>query len=131
MTRVCFTLQVDPLMIPEYKERHRAVWPSMLREIQASGRRNYSLFLRPDGLLVGYFETDSVDAGEGYLASSEAAAEWERHMGSLFNGIDGRADQGATLLEEVFNLEDQFDNLEDRLDGFNPRQTTPHQGETA
>ncbi|MCU1526832.1 MAG: L-rhamnose 1-epimerase [Frondihabitans sp.] len=108
MTRVCFQLQVDPELIPAYRERHRAVWPAMLREIHASGRRNYSLFLRPDGLLIGYYETDSVLTGDFYLASSEVAAAWEADMGALFAGLDGRADQVAVELEEVFNLEDQL-----------------------
>ena len=58
MPRVCFQLQVRPDRMAEYVERHRAVWPTMLRAIEDSGRRNYSLFLRDDGLLIGYYETD-------------------------------------------------------------------------
>ncbi|MBW4093916.1 MAG: L-rhamnose mutarotase [Acidobacteria bacterium] len=108
MARICFTLRVDPSRIEEYKERHAAVWPDMLREIQASGRRNYSLFLGPDGLLVGYYETDSVAESDAYLASSQIAAKWEAYMQTLFDGLDVRADQGATTLTEVFNLERQL-----------------------
>ncbi|TIH33562.1 L-rhamnose mutarotase [Subtercola vilae] len=108
MTRVCFQLSVSPEHLDEYRRRHAAVWPAMLREIEASGRRNYSLFLRPDGLLIGYYETDSVEASDAYLEASAAAAEWEAHMGDLFDGLDGRADQAATPLEEVFNLGDQL-----------------------
>ena len=58
MERVCFHLQVRPERLGEYKERHRAVWPEMLEALSAAGWRNYSLFLRQDGLLVGYLETD-------------------------------------------------------------------------
>ncbi|AMM18828.1 L-rhamnose 1-epimerase [Frondihabitans sp. PAMC 28766] len=108
MTRVCFQLQVDPSKLDEYRARHRAVWPSMLQEIAASGRRNYSLFLRPDGLLIGYYETDDAIVGDRYLAASTVAAEWEAYMGQIFDGIDGRADQVSVELEEVFNLEQQL-----------------------
>lgn len=108
MTRVCFQLQVDPGRLDEYRRRHAAVWPQMLRAIQASGRRNYSLFLRPDGLLIGYYETDSADRSDAHLAASRAAAVWEEHMADLFVGRSGRADQTATILEEVFHLEDQL-----------------------
>lgn len=108
MTRVCFQLQVDPLKLDDYRARHRAVWPSMLREIAASGRRNYSLFLRPDGLLIGYYETASVLDADRYLAASRIASEWESYMGRIFDGLDGRADQVAVELEEVFHLEDQL-----------------------
>ncbi len=111
-TRVCFQLQVDADRIDEYRERHRAVWPEMLREIAASGRRNYSIFLRPDGLLIGYYETDDPIAGDLYLAQSAVASEWEAHMGDIFAVLDGRADQVAVELQEVFHLEAQLEGLE-------------------
>lgn len=44
----------------EYRELHAAVWPAVLRRIQASHIRNYSIFLRkmPDGrfYLFSYYE---------------------------------------------------------------------------
>ena len=55
--RVCFQLQVKPDRIDEYRERHAAVWPDMLEALKATGWNNYSLFLRDDGLLIGYVET--------------------------------------------------------------------------
>jgi L-rhamnose mutarotase len=106
--RVCFELTVSPSRLDEYRERHAAVWPSMLREIKASGRRNYSLFLRPDGRLIGYYETDDVQASDAYLAASAVAADWEREMAPFFLSLDGRPDQGATVLPEIFNLADQL-----------------------
>ncbi|MEU6128978.1 L-rhamnose mutarotase [Saccharopolyspora sp. NPDC047091] len=108
MTRVCFQLQVDPDRLDEYRRRHAAVWPEMLRELEASGRRNYSLFLRPDGLLIGYYETDSVADSDAHLAASPVAARWERYMADLFVGDGGRADQNTTALPEVFHLADQL-----------------------
>ena len=53
MRRVCFQLQVRPDRIDEYRKRHAAVWPDMLAALHETGWHNYSLFLRPDGLLVG------------------------------------------------------------------------------
>lgn len=108
MPRVCFTVQVDPQRLAEYRERHSPVWPEMLREIEASGRRNYSLFLREDGLLIGYYETDSDEAAAAHLAKSEVAARWEASMQEFFLGIGGRADQNASVVGEVFNLEQQL-----------------------
>ncbi|WP_447943675.1 L-rhamnose mutarotase [Microbacterium aurum] len=45
MARVAFSLTVRPELIDEYIARHSPVWPEMLAEIAAAGRRNYSLFL--------------------------------------------------------------------------------------
>ena len=57
MERVCFVLRVRPERLDEYKARHRQVWPEMLEALSRTGWSNYSLFLRPDGLLIGYLET--------------------------------------------------------------------------
>jgi L-rhamnose mutarotase len=110
--RVCFQLQVDPARLDEYRERHAAVWPEMLRAIEASGRRNYSLFLREDGLLIGYYEVDDDAAAQAALASDPRTAAWEAEMAPFFVSLDGdRPDQGAPRLAEVFHLEDQLTAL--------------------
>lgn len=33
-------------------------------------------------------------------------------MSEFFDGLDGRADQGATLLTEIFNLDEQLKETE-------------------
>jgi len=106
--RVCFQLQVAPALLDEYIARHTPVWPEMLAEIAASGRRNYSLFLGDDGRLIGYYETDDDAAAQAYLAASPAAARWEAEMARFFVGLDGRPDQAAAPLTEIFNLHDQL-----------------------
>jgi L-rhamnose mutarotase len=108
MPRVCFQLQVRPDRLDEYRTRHSPVSAQMLSEIAASGRSNYSLFVRPDGMLIGYYETENAAASDAYLAASPIAAAWEAEMAPYFDALDGRADQGALLLEEVFNLDDQL-----------------------
>ena len=109
MERVCFQLQVEPSRIDEYVERHRAVWPRMLRAIERSGRRNYSLFLREDGLLIGYYETDDDAESARRLAADPDTAEWEAEAAGFFVTLPGaRPDQGAPHLTEVFHLEDQL-----------------------
>jgi L-rhamnose mutarotase len=111
--RVCFQLQVKPDRIAEYVERHRAVWPVMLRAIEASGRRDYSLFLREDGLLIGYYETDDDAASSRSLAENPDTAEWEAAAADFFEALPGtRPDQGAPQLTEVFHLEDQLAALD-------------------
>lgn len=80
----------------------------MLAELEASGRRNYSLYLAEDSSLFGYYETDDDDAARRYLAGSDIAAEWESEMAPFFVGLDGRPDQAMTVLTEIFNLEAQL-----------------------
>ncbi len=109
MARYCFLLQVRPGLLAEYRERHAAVWPDMLRALHETGWRNYSLFARPDGLLVGYVEADDLDAAQRAMAATEVNARWQAQMSRYFTGLDGRPpDEGFVLLEEIFNLEDQL-----------------------
>jgi L-rhamnose mutarotase len=107
--RVCFQLQVKPDRLEEYKARHRAVWPDMLEALAASGWSNYSLFLRPDGLLIGYVETTSLEEAVSAMNRTEVNDRWQAQMGEFFTDLDGRApDQGFLVLEEIFHLEDQL-----------------------
>lgn len=107
-TRVCFQLQVRPDLLDEYLRRHSPVRPEMLAEIAAAGRRNYSLFLGEGGTLIGYYETDDDAASQAYLAQSEVATRWEAEMARYFVGLEGRPDQAAFPLTEVFNLAEQL-----------------------
>ena len=52
MQRVCFLLKVKADRLEEYRRRHEQVWPEMLEALRETGWRNYSLFLREDGLLT-------------------------------------------------------------------------------
>jgi L-rhamnose mutarotase len=113
MTRYCFMLHVRPDLLAEYRERHAAVWPDMLRALREAGWRNYSIFARPDGLLAGYVEADDLEAAQGAMAATEVNARWQADMSRYFIGLDGRApDEGLLLLEEIFNLDDQLARLE-------------------
>ncbi len=80
MPRYCFLLRVRPDRLREYRARHRHVWPEMLAALRDTGWRNYSLFLRPDGLLVGYVECDDLDAARAAMARTEVNARWQAEM---------------------------------------------------
>ena len=118
MPRVCFTLQVRTERMAEYAERHAAVWPEMLQALHRTGWHNYSLFLRDDGLLVGYLETPDLDAARAGMETTDVNARWQAEMAPYFEQLDLPPDQGFLQLTEVFHLEDQLAALP---------QTTPDQ----
>ena len=106
--RVCFQLQVRPERIAEYRQRHAEVWPEMLHALNDTGWNNYSLFLRTDGLLIGYLETSDLSAAQAGMAATEVNARWQAQMGDFFADLEGAPDTGFMTLTEVFNLEDQL-----------------------
>jgi L-rhamnose mutarotase len=106
MQRVCFLLKVRPERLVEYKALHRSVWPEMLAALHETGWHNYSLFLRDDGLLVGYLETPDFQAALRGMAAREVNARWQRDMAPFFEALDGRRpDEGMVPLAEAFHLE--------------------------
>jgi L-rhamnose mutarotase len=101
--RYCFNLQVDPERIEEYVERHKAVWPEMQDALRATGWRNYSLFLRSDGLLIGYVEADDLAASQAAMEALDVNTRWQAEMAEFFVG--SAPTDGFPLLPEVFHLD--------------------------
>ncbi|MDQ2748899.1 MAG: L-rhamnose mutarotase [Actinomycetota bacterium] len=113
MQRYCFVLRVRPELLDEYRERHSAVWPEMLQALRAAGWHNYSIFSRPDGLLVGYVEADDLADAQAAMAATDVNTRWQQDMSRFFLDLDGRGpDEGFVLLDPVFNLDDQLDRTE-------------------
>jgi L-rhamnose mutarotase len=106
MKRVGFLLKVRSDMLDEYKRRHQQVWPQMLDALRRTGWKNYSLFLRDDGMLFGYLETEDFEAARAGMAAQDVNARWQAEMAPFFEQLDGqRPDEGLLQLEEVFHLD--------------------------
>ena len=109
MKRVGFVLKVKQDKIEEYKKRHQQVWPDMQQALRDTGWHNYSLFMRDDGLLFGYFETpESLQAAQAGMAEKEVNTRWQEFMAPFFespNEGNTRADEMFVELTEVFHLE--------------------------
>jgi L-rhamnose mutarotase len=102
--RVCFLLKVRTDRLEEYRRRHEAVWADMRAALRETGWHNYSLFLRDDGLLVGYLETDDFPAAQAAMERTEVNARWQAEMAPFFEDLEGRPDEGMVPLTEVFHL---------------------------
>lgn len=106
MRRIGFVLKVKEDLIEEYKLRHRDVWPEMLEALRRTGWHNYSLFMRDDGTLFGYFETPvSLEAALGGMEEEEVNRRWQDAMARFFEGTGFHADQMMDELIEVFHLD--------------------------
>jgi L-rhamnose mutarotase len=104
--RVCFLLKIRPEKIEEYKQRHAHVWPDMRAALSATGWHNYSIFLRPDGLIVGYLETDNFEKACADMKKHPVNARWQAEMTPFFESLSGDgADDSMFPLEEIFHLD--------------------------
>jgi len=105
MKRVGFQFKVRGDRLEEYKEHHKNVWPEMLDALRETGWHNYSLFMRADGLIFGYFETeDSLTAAQAGMAKKEVNTRWQEFMAD-FVDANVRPDETFIELEEYFHLD--------------------------
>jgi L-rhamnose mutarotase len=107
MKRVGFLLKVRQDKIKEYREVHKAVWPEMLEALRRTGWHNYSLFMREDGYLFGYFETpDNFATALAGMKDLEVNKRWQESMAPYFENLGGaHADEAMMEIEEVFHLD--------------------------
>src|SRR5512146_3132664 len=100
MKRVGFQFKVRQDRLAEYKEHHKQVWPEMLEALRATGWHNYTLFMRNDGLIFGYFETDQdLATAHAGMAARDVNTRWQEFM-SAFMDANARPDETFVELEE-------------------------------
>lgn len=104
--RVCFLLKVREDKVEEYRSRHSTVWPEMQDALRRTGWKNYSLFMRPDGLMVGYLECEDFKKCCDDMQLEPINAVWQKEMTPYFESLSGAAaDQSMFPLAEVFHLD--------------------------
>jgi L-rhamnose mutarotase len=105
MKRIGFQFKVRQDRLGEYKEYHKQVWPEMLDALRKAGWHNYSLFMRTDGLIFGYFETEeSLAIAQAKMNSTEVNTRWQQFM-APFTDSNARPDESLVELEEYFHLD--------------------------
>jgi L-rhamnose mutarotase len=104
LERLCFTFELYPGQEAEYQRRHDEIWPELVREIERSGFRNYSLFRR-DRQVIAYMECHP-DAASAFaaLAGSDPVARWAEWFGDVIVSMTD-ANGDLMLLREVWHLD--------------------------
>ena len=107
MKRVGFLLKVKREKMAEYIQHHENVWPEMLQALRESGWHNYSLFIREDGSLFGYFETEeSLAAAQANMVGRDINTQWQEFMAPYFESPNNaHPDEMFLELAEVFHLD--------------------------
>ena len=105
MKRVGFQFKVRQDLLAEYKEHHKHVWPEMLDALREAGWHNHSLFMRADGLIFGYFETEeSLAVAQAKVVAREVNTRRQEFM-APFIDANARPDETFVELEENFHLD--------------------------
>ena len=99
--RVCFCLQVRRERLEEYRSCQQNVWPDLLAVLSKAGWCNYSLFLREDGLVVGYMETPDLEAALWRMEKSALHERWQEQLAPYMEA----GAKGVAPLEEILHLD--------------------------
>ncbi len=104
MERIAFVMRVKPGQEAEYRRRHEAVWPEMLRALKDAGCSNYSIYMKGRDLFA-YMEVDDFERFRRYMSDNEDSQRWEAQMAPIME----RAIQADTgfheVLPEVFHID--------------------------
>ena len=109
MKRYGSVIGVRPEAIAEYKRVHAAVWPEVLKQIERSHIRNYSIYLKePENLMFAYFEYHGTDfeADMAAMAADEKTQEWWKVCSPMQAPFETRKPgEWWAAMEEVFHTE--------------------------
>lgn len=108
LKRLGFQMKIKQERVAEYKLNHSRIPQEVLEALRRSGWHNYTLFMRPDGYVFGYFESphDFDTALEKFTSEmKKAPAEKGSGGGGMTESPDpSRPDQWIIELEDVFYL---------------------------
>ena len=103
MERIAFTMRVKPDLESEYRWRHQAVWPEMLRALKHAGCSRYSIYMKGRDLFA-YMEVEDFERFKRQMSHDHEAQRWEAHMAPIMElGIQPETGFHE-VLTEVFHL---------------------------
>jgi L-rhamnose mutarotase len=104
--RACLVLRIKKNLLKEYEAEHKKIWPEMLDLLRKSGIHNYSIFVRDDGLMVNYFETEDLEGSFKIAQSSPIYDRWQEAMAHYFEAESGdlSGSNSGGILRQIFYL---------------------------
>jgi L-rhamnose mutarotase len=104
MERVAFVMKVRRGHEAEYRRRHAAVWPEMLRALKDAGCSNYSIY-RKGRDLFAYMEVDDFQSFKRDMSGNPDAQRWEAQMAPIMEQAIQPDTGFHEVLPEVFHLD--------------------------
>ena len=106
MKRVAFQMKVKNAQLKEYLKWHENVLPEMIEALKKSEWKNFYLFMRKDGMILGYVEVpESFSSALDRMSEEEINDKWQALMAPYFEISDGtNPDENMIELEEIFHI---------------------------
>ncbi len=104
MQRVAFKMQLKPGFEAEYRRRHDAIWPELVKTLREAGISDYSIFLDPETLVLFGVQRLAPGSSSDKLPGKAIMRRWWDYMKDL---MDTNPDGSpvAKDLVEVFHID--------------------------
>ena len=100
-------LKDDPILIEEYKEHHKNVWPEILKSIKESGIEKINIYNLGNRLfmVIEVNKSFSFDKKATLDANNPKVQEWEELMWKYQQALPmAKKGEKWLLLEEIFKV---------------------------
>jgi len=104
MTRAAFSMKLKPGCAQEYKRRHDAIWPDLVKELEAAGVSDYSIYLEEATLTLFAFQKVKDHNAADLLPSREIVKKWWKYMADLM-ATNPDNSPVVTPLVEMFHMD--------------------------
>ncbi len=104
MTRAAFAMKLKPGATEEYKRRHDEVWPELVRELEAAGVTDYSIYLDESTLTLFAFQKLKDHHTSDQLAMKPIVQKWWRRMADIME-TNADASPVTRPLPEMFHMD--------------------------
>ena len=104
MTRQAFKMKIKPGYELEYKRRHDAIWPALVKELEAAGVSDYSIYLDVETLTLFAFQKVKDHNTAALLPQTEIVKKWWSYMADIMETNPDHSPMSTTL-SEVFHMD--------------------------
>jgi L-rhamnose mutarotase len=104
MNSVAFKMKLKPGFKDEYKKRHGAIWPDLIKLLKEAGVSDYSIFLDEETNTLFAVQKVSGSSGSQDLGQRELVKKWWAYMADI---MEVNADNSPVTipLPEVFHID--------------------------
>ncbi len=104
MIRQAFKMKIKPGFEQEYKRRHDEIWPVLVKELEAAGVSDYSIYLDEETLTLFAFQKLKDHNASAALPETEIVKKWWSYMSDIMETNPDHSPMSTTL-PEVFHMD--------------------------
>ncbi len=97
-------MKLYPGFREEYKKRHNAIWPELVKLLKDQGIGNYSIFYDEETNILFAYQEQSGSASSQDLGSTEIVKKWWKYMADVMETNPDNSPISIPL-EQVFFME--------------------------